>query len=195
MTVEIAVDDTVRSGSSVIEVRLRRQPRILPETLPVVPKVIGEAVFVDLGRGRNVIALLASGPNGSGFNYPDHIVPELFHINTLDDRELAKITSLRGRRDIPERYLPTFVTFADLNDPKSARVVKPDEFSQVFGAGAHLKGVWIEMTSEAVTNGIENRFPWWNGPLPWLRPLGNGAYLDTRGSEFRWQKEMLKRSL
>ena len=61
MTVEVTVDGVVHSGSSVIEVDLVKQPRIITDTPAVLPKVHGEAVFVDLGKGRNVIALLASG--------------------------------------------------------------------------------------------------------------------------------------
>ena len=56
--------------------------------------------------------------------------------------------------------MPTFVTFADLNDPKTARVVSPKDFEGVFGPGVQLKRVEIEMTRERITRGIDRRIPW-----------------------------------
>jgi hypothetical protein len=191
MTVEVIVDGVVHSASSVIEVEIQTQSTFL-QTPSFIPHVRGEAVFVDLGGGRNVIALLVSGPDGRNVSYPSEIVPRLFHV-FYNDRDLPKLASLRGRRKIPESDLPTFVTFADLGDPKTARVVKPAEFSQVFGSGVRFSQTWIEMTDEPVTYNIEGKMPWWNGPLPWLKPLGGGAYVDTRRDGFRWQKEMFKR--
>ncbi len=58
MTVEVMVDGVVRSGSSVIEIRIQTQPNLLSNST-IVPHVRGEATYVDLGGGRNVIALLA----------------------------------------------------------------------------------------------------------------------------------------
>ena len=163
MTVNVMVGGVVHTGSSVIEVRLSRQPRILPDVLLVVPHVAGNAVFVDLGGGRNVIALLASGPNGFNVNYPYQVVPQLFRV-AYDDRDLPTLPNLRGRREISAQYLPTFVTFANLNDPKSARLVTADEFAKILGPDVRFIGAWIEMTSDTVTQGIETALPWWKRP-------------------------------
>jgi hypothetical protein len=84
MTVEVTVDGVVHSSSSVIEVRLRKQPQVFVPVPPVIAMVRGEAVFVDLGQGRNVIALLASGPNGSNVNYPSYIVSQHFKLSMVD---------------------------------------------------------------------------------------------------------------
>lgn len=59
MNVEVLVDGAVRSGASVIEVRIDKQPKF-GSAPPQVSHVYGEAVFVDLGGGRNVVALLPS---------------------------------------------------------------------------------------------------------------------------------------
>lgn len=192
MTVEVVVDGELRSGSSVIEIELQTQPKLV-DNLTIVPRVHGDAVFVDLGGGRNVVALLAGGPDGKFSSQPILLVPQLFSADYLRDRNvLPKLASLRGRRDIPERHLPTLVTFADLNDPSNARVVRPEEFEAVFGPGVRLKRVWIEMTDEPVTRGIEKKFPWWDGPFPWEKPVGRGISVDTRPPGFRWDKNMLK---
>jgi ABC-type phosphate transport system auxiliary subunit len=66
---------------------------------------------------------------------------------------------MQGSREIPVGLLPTFVTFSDLNDPKTARVVQPHEFPQVFGVGVRFRRITIEVTRDAVTRIIEQRMP------------------------------------
>ena len=171
MTVEVTVDGVVHSGSSVIEVHLVRQPQILSGVPRVASKMTGEAAFVDLGNGRNVIALLASGPNGSNVDYPTYIVSKLSKLSTVDYWDLIKYSDLRGSWDLPDDDLPTFVTFSDLNDPKTARVVKPGEFEQVLGSGVHFKRVEIEMTRAAVTRGIEKKISGLQSPKRWNEQL------------------------
>ena len=84
------------------------------------------AVFVDLGKGRNVIALLASGPNGSNVDYPTYIVSRHFKLSMWDDWDLAKYSQLHGSWDLPKRSVANICHFCRLNDPKSARVVRPE---------------------------------------------------------------------
>lgn len=84
MVVEVDVRGETKSGASVIEVSLSKQPKFLPEVPSVATTVRGEAVFVDLGDGRNVIALLASGPNGTDVDYPQHVVPLHFNLSYAD---------------------------------------------------------------------------------------------------------------
>jgi hypothetical protein len=189
MTVNVMVDGNIQSGSSVIEVAITKQPSGLPETR----SLSGEAVFIDLGKRRNVIALLASGPIARDVDYPSYIAPVVFGLRSTDD--LPKLSQMHGSRQVTSDRLPTFMTFTNLADPTTASVVPPDEFSQVFGADVRLIGVWVEMTSGPVTEGIEKRFPWWNGPFPWLKPIGSGTYVDTRPrDQLRWDKGMLKRN-
>jgi hypothetical protein len=159
MTVEVVVDNAVRSGSSVIEVQVHTQPNLLANPT-IYPKVHGEAVFVDLGGGRNVVALLAAGPAGSNVDYPFRLVTQVFGVS-YSDNDLPKLATLRGQAKLSESQLPTLVTFTDLNDPKTARIVAPREFEKTFGPGARLLGVTIEMTSDAtVATGIERKLPW-----------------------------------
>jgi hypothetical protein len=189
MTVEVNVDGVVHSGSSVVEIKLQTQPNLLSNP-PIVPHVHGQAVFIDLGGGRNVFAMLASGPDGTNLDYPYQIIPRVFK----DTFEFPYFAKLHGRREIPDQFMPTLVTFGDLNDAATARVVNSNEFGTVFGPDVRLNGAWIEVTEEPVTSGIENRLPWWNGPFPWLKPMGGGAYIDTRRNGFRWQKEMFNQN-
>ena len=57
----VEVDGKLRSGASVIEFRISRQLRFLPDVNPVKFDAEGEAVFVDLGGQRSLVALLKSG--------------------------------------------------------------------------------------------------------------------------------------
>jgi hypothetical protein len=161
MTVEVDVGGVVHTGSNVIEVTAQKQPAFVWGVTPVLSTVKGDAVFVDLGEGRNVIALLASGPNGNDVDYPGRLINLVYGLS-YEDRDLPKFPVLKGSRDLPPQLLPTFVTFADLNDPKTARVVSPDEFNRVFGIDVHLKRAWIEMTTDPVTKGIEKKMPMLN---------------------------------
>jgi hypothetical protein len=147
----------IKSGSSVIDVRIQKQPEF-GSSPPIVTYVKGEAVFVDLGDGRNLIALLASGPNAENTDYPKSVVPTHFRLS-YEDHDLVKYPSLQGRWDVPERYLPTFVTFEDLYDPKTTRVVPPHALEEVFGAGVRLRRVWVEMTGDLITRRIEKEMP------------------------------------
>jgi len=159
MTVNVEFDGKLYPGYSVIELRLRRQPKLLPEVPAVTAKVSGEAVFIDLGSGKNIFAVLASGPIGTNYDYPKQLVPEHFNLS-YSDEDLGKFEKLQGKWKLPPDRLPTFATFTDLNDPKTARTVAPQDFGSAFGSGARLQDVEIEMTTDAVTRNIQKTLPW-----------------------------------
>jgi hypothetical protein len=212
LTVEVETPDGLKSSSSVVEFSARPKAGWIPQTSGIAPSARGEAVFVDLGGGRNVIALLASGPKAEYFDYPYYVVPRHFKLGRNDLQELKTYSSLQGQWDLPSQDLPTLITFSDLSDPTTAQVLQPSEFEQRFGPGFQFKRAFVEMVSpgtwpfrslgwpssfagEPVTRGIERKFPWWNGPFPWLKPIGGGAAIDTRTERdgFRWHKEHFKR--
>ncbi len=159
MTVTVEFEGKNYSGASVIEVRLKRQPKISSEVPRVATEVDGEAVFVDLGSGRNIFAALASGPLGINVDYPGNVVPLHFNLS-YSDEDLAKLPYLQGKWTLPLEQMPTFVTFTDLKNRKTARVVAPQEFDQVFGRGVNLQAVVIEMTTDAVTRTIKKTLHW-----------------------------------
>jgi hypothetical protein len=76
--------------------------------------------------------------------------------------------------------MPVLVTFSDVGDPKSGRLVMPDEFERIYGSGVRLERILVEMVpagiwpfsafdwppsfaGEPVTRGIEKKLPWWRG--------------------------------
>ncbi|MBX9776150.1 MAG: hypothetical protein K2Y71_17355 [Xanthobacteraceae bacterium] len=171
LTVEVETPDGLKSGSSVIETTIRDVKVGLPEMVGLRYGANGEAVFVDLGQGRNLFGLLAFGPNGQDQDRLNRLVrAALAPGQSRDWREEA---NLRGSGELPPDYVPTLVTFADLKDPRTARVVSPQEFESVFGPGVRFRRAWIEtvragiwplnlfgVTGMPITQGIERMLPW-----------------------------------
>jgi hypothetical protein len=222
ITVETDTPQGVRSGSSVVEV-LSVIPRFIPipSNSAINQYVRGEAAFVDLGEGRQVIALLASGPRAEDSDWPIYVW-QAFGNQRIED-VWDKLSPARAALALPPQWLPTLVTFTDIADPASARVVAPTPqgFEASFGAGYALRAITLRyvdpglrithiwpfnrwdggwpqwLFGEPVTRGIEQRLPWWNGPFPWLKQLGPGSttYVDTRpNDQYRMNKEQFRRS-
>jgi hypothetical protein len=154
----------LRTGSSVLEVRTAEHTWGLHEMRGIRSSLRGEAVFVDLGQGRNLVAVLGGGPTGSDDTTMRRLPAVAFGLQkrTWEEQQAALTGgALRGRRaEVPAHMLPTLVTFSDLNDPRSAQVVDPAALERVFGPGVRLERAWIEMTDDRVTRGIEKRFAW-----------------------------------
>jgi hypothetical protein len=199
LTVEIDTPEGVKSGSSVIEINYRDDTKtwapVTAQRLQVSMK--GEAVFVDLGAGKHVIALLAAGPTAQGDL--DEIVRISF--GSLPLEEYGRYQSM-GSREVPPAGHPTLVTFADLADPASAKVVYAtgrdvrliptapgstsgsykdfgpltiDRFAETFGPGYALKGVFIQMTTDPITRGIEGKVIGLKNIDEWNRKVGMWA--------------------
>jgi hypothetical protein len=178
LALEVDTPDGVKTGSSVIRVTTEEHAPWLPVAHFAQHSVRGDAVFVELGRERQVIATLGFGPSGN-----EDILANLAVAAIGQDKPFwyREAPSQQGRAELTGRLIPTLVTFADLNDPKTARVVRPEEFEQVFGSGVRFKRAYVEMvsagiwpfreiiglrdlTGEPITRGIEKKLPWWNGP-------------------------------
>lgn len=160
LSIAVDVDGETKTASSVIEVRAVTRPMSVIFS-PVQNYVYGDAVFLDMGAKGNVVALLACGPDGTE-SCVETLVPEEFGIAGV--KNLPRLETLRGSRELNGKFMPTLITFADLNDPKSARVVRPYQFEQVFGPDVRLKRVWIEVTRDPVSRGIEKKLLWWGQP-------------------------------
>lgn len=164
LTIEVETPEGLKTGSSVIEPRARTQSPGL-SLRSVVTRVRGDAVFVDLGNGKNVVGLMARGPEGRDVDAPVRLAMEAFKARSCRTSmcDWRQMQSMTGRRNMSPGLVPTLVTFANLNDPKTARIIRPGEFEAVFGPGYHFKRAWIEMTDDWVTRGIKERLPWLEG--------------------------------
>lgn len=157
LVIEADAGGALRSGASVIEVRTTHYKVGSAETAGVRSHVRGEAAFVDLGDGKHVIATLGFGPNGSEDKI-DMLVNIVF-LPSHPGLRVDGLPKLTGTAPLTGNLIPTLVTFTDLNDPKTARVVRPEEFEQVFGPGVRFKRAFVEMTSDPITRGIEKKMP------------------------------------
>jgi hypothetical protein len=158
LTIEVDTQEGVRSGSSVIEVSTRPSSSTLFYA-SASPKAKGEAVYVDLGHGRNLVALMAFGPDARAQHSMAGLAFEVLGLSSSNPDDLKRISKLTGRADLRGDLIPTLVTFKDARDPRSVQVVSPPDLSAI-GPGIRLKGAWIEMTQDVVTTGIDQRLPW-----------------------------------
>jgi len=154
--VEIDVDGATKVGSSVIEVRGKKQPTF-GNAPPILYLVYGDAVFVDLGQGRNVIATFAFGPNANDDIF-DTLAPRLFRMSA--EQIALTLSGTDEKVELPLDLIPALVTFEDLNNPRTARVVAPNDFPAVFGAGIRFRRAFIQITSAPVSRDIEAKLPW-----------------------------------
>lgn len=209
LTLVAQVDDEIRSGSSVIEVNYHKNPKLLPNEAEFSTSVKGQALALDLGERGTLFALLREGSDVR--SAPEWIVLRAFSIDhgsmprPIDDG-LKQVRTLSGKVGLALENLPLLVRFRDPDDPRSVEEVDPLDIGKTFGPQARLvhatleivpAGMWPFNTygnsGEPISTGIEQRLPWWNGPFPWLKPIGNGVFVDTRSETFKVNKEDFKR--
>ena len=207
LTLEAEVDGRVKTGSGVIEVTYSKNNDPISQAEFSID-VRGEAVVLDLGSRGTLFALLKGDTDGrSG---PEYLVLRAFDLpgGALPRpivSGLRQVQQLSGERELPLTTLPLLVRFRDLNDPLTVERVDPLDLEKSFGPSVKLTratleivpaGIWpfswLGITGEPLTTGIETRLPWWNGPFPWLRPLGGGVFADTRTEKLKANKEDFK---
>jgi hypothetical protein len=118
----------------------------------------GEAVVVEVTPGRYLFALM----KGAGTTeYMGSVAAA-----SIDGREGrvidgALFDEVRDKRDraagviaVPEYQYPMMVTFGDIGDPASVKLVDPTDLVAGLGPGVRLKSVTLEITDEAVTEGV-----------------------------------------
>jgi hypothetical protein len=128
LRVDIDTPNGIKSGSSVIETRVLNQTAWLPDMPVIGTRVIGEAVFVDLGDGRSVIAILASGPTAMEDVDFRSAVPNALGIYGWGDvhKLKAALASAKGAGlplALSRDAMPTVLTFKDQKDPRTTEVI------------------------------------------------------------------------
>jgi len=121
----------------------------------------GEAVVVEVTPGRYLFALL----KGAGTTeYMGSVAAASIagrEGRVIDGALFGEVQGKRGRAAgviaVPEGQYPMMVTFGDIADPASVKLVDPDELAASFGTGVRLKSVTLEVTDEAVTEGVVER--------------------------------------
>ncbi len=108
----------------------------------------GEAVAADLGDGQYLFVLLADEM------LAERVLPvDRSHANKPG--YLRDIENLEGAGPVeiqPERR-PRLVSFDDISDPKSLRLVDPNNLAAAFGPGFALQSMTLEITADPITFG------------------------------------------
>jgi hypothetical protein len=169
LVVSVQTPDGVRSGSGVLSVHPDRGYSRHGSTLTK-----GDAVVVDLGGGKNLVALLAhAGEKGLDLDGINFVALRAYNAAGRN-ASFRNISSMTGVVPVTGALIPVLATFADLADPATMRVVQPHDLQSSFGQGFRLQGITAEAVpngfwpldfggplGEPVTRGIEARLPWW----------------------------------
>ena len=194
LTIEVDTPNGLRSASGVMEGYGWSGAKFIPQDGGGGIGMRGDAIFVDLDEGKHVVALLPAAD----------VTARAF------DRDKAfwflEAPRWVGRANLYPPLIPTLVTFGDLTDPKTARVVDSYAFEQTFGAGYAFRRAWIEMVpvgiwplnnlglyGTPITRGIEKRLPWFGKRQPWMKEISPGVFVDTRTDAFKVTNEMFTR--
>jgi hypothetical protein len=195
LTVEVETPEGRKSASGVLAVHPDRSYSRRGQT-----RTLGDAVFVDLGQGKNLVALLA------------HIDNNKLEFDGINYVALRAYTAAQGKRvsfnamsaqtgivPVKAALVPVLVSFADPANPASARAVAPDDAEAVLGKGYRLQGITAEVVpngfwpldfggllGEPVTRGIVAKLPWLNGAdHPAAQALRAAGLPDIEGIDAR----------
>ena len=209
ITVNVETPQGLKTGSSVMEVRHISYPAwtTLGNNTGV-SRLIGEAVFVDLGAGddgrqQNLVALLALGKRGEmDLSY----LPQMAFAHLLRQKAAPRGTAyvmsqipVGTRVELVGELVPSLITFLNIDDPNTGRPVSPDNLSGLFGPGARLHAALEIVDSPSwplalfglggapLTRGIAKHLRWLDGPnRPAVTALkAAGFYLGESELAFR----------
>jgi hypothetical protein len=171
LTVEVDTPDGVKSASGVLAVFPDRGYSRGGHT-----RTGGDAVFVDLGSGKNLVALLAHPDKSLDLDGMNYLALRAYGAARGSRVSFNQMSQMTGAVPVTGALIPVLVSFADPKDPGSARMVAPDDAEATLGKGYRLHGVSVEVVpngwwpidfggplGQPVTRDIEARLPWLNG--------------------------------
>ena len=170
MTVTVETPAGEVSGSSVSPVSWQEHAIRFPDGMGWHYNVTGEAVVVEVTPGRYLFALLKGAETTE---YMGSVAPASIagrEGRVINPELFDEVRDKRGRASgviaVPEVQYPLMVTFADIADPASVKLVDPDDLAASFGPGVRLKSVTLEVTGEPVTGNTVEPVLDWLGPYP-----------------------------
>jgi len=173
LTVEVTTPDGIKTASGVLAVVPDRGYSRGGRTT-----MRGEAVVVDLGHGKNLVALLAH-QQGAKLDLDDinYVALRAYGAARGNRVSFNQINRQTGIVPVQDEQIPVLVSFGDPKDPATARLVAPDHAEAVLGDGYALRGLTAEVVpngfwpidfggplGEPVTRGIEAKLPWLAAP-------------------------------
>jgi hypothetical protein len=175
LTLVVETPEGERSSSSVSQTTISFPGGLIRALgYAISEKLTGEAVVVDLGSHGLLFTAFEterSLARGEMANYNASLATfpqEKFRGKSREDMStndryaayLDELNRLKPEGDVPLKSLPVLVRFRDPHDPTSVQLVDPLNVAASFGPGVMLKRVFVEITDDPITNGIEARLPW-----------------------------------
>jgi hypothetical protein len=170
LTVEVETPEGRKSASGVVAVHPDRSYTRRGQT-----RTLGDAIFVDLGQGKNLVALLAHVDNNLVLDGMNYVAFRAYMAAAGKRVPFSEMSRLSGIVPVKGALIPVLVTFADPANPATARAVAPDDAEAVLGKGYRLQGITAEAVpngywpldfggalGEPVTRGILAKLPWLN---------------------------------
>lgn len=185
LTITVETPTGEVSGASVSQISWRKQ-WIRWDGMGWYYDLTGEAVVVEVTPGRFLFGLLKGADTteymgsvaaASIAGREGRVIDGALFDEVRDKRDRAA-----GLIPVPEYQYPMLVTFGDIEDPASVRLVDPADLAASFGPGVRLKAVTLEVTDEAVTVGAVGAVAGW---LNEIRPNQlDGQRYETLGAKY-----------
>ncbi len=183
LAVEVETSEGIKSASGVLAVHPDRGYSRGGHTLTV-----GDAVYVDLGGGKNLVALLAHVDKAIDLDDINYVALRAYTVAGGKRVSFNEMSKLSGVVPVTGKLVPVLVTFTDPANPGTARAVPPDDSEAVLGKGYRLHALTVEVVpngywpldfggalGEPVTRAISAK-------LPWLGGSGEGAAVALKAA-------------
>ncbi len=150
LIVTVETPEGLKTGSAVTEVAVYHN-RFFKDGAEWQTNLRGEAVVVDLGANKFLFVLLGTADEPQQMNRLAQKV--IFGQNTprTGEEMYERIEATQGVMIVPQSLYPVFVTFENLNDPASVKLVFPEALNTTFGIGYKLRSVQFEVTEDVQT--------------------------------------------
>jgi hypothetical protein len=168
LTVEVETPAGLKSASGVLAITPDRGYSNRGKT-----RTSGDAVFVDLGAGKNLVALLAHPDKTIDLDAINYVALRAYGGAGGQRVSFNQMSRMTGIVPVTGALVPMLATFADPADPRTMRSVAPDNSEAALGPGYRLHRITAEVVpngfwpvdfggplGEPVTRGIHAKLPW-----------------------------------
>jgi hypothetical protein len=188
LTVEVETPLGLRSAGGVLAITPDRGYSRKGHT-----QTSGDALFIDLGGGKNLVVLLAHLDKTLDLDAINYVALRAYNAAGGKRVSFNEMSRMHGVVPVTGELIPLLATFTDPANPATMRTVPPDRLDAILGSGFRLKGVSAEVVpngfwpvdfggtlGQPVTRAIADRLPWVARPDESAAAL-KAADLQSRG--------------